>query len=77
MQSLDLMLADQKHGWIKLKEVRSIAEKCGVTSTSEQDIMLAFFHEIGSIVHFTSTPSLASLVTVSPQWLVDSISMYI
>ena len=74
---IDMLLKDKKTKWMELGDVETIARECAITSPKEIEAMLSFFHEIGSVVHFTNTEALRGIVTLSPQWLVDSISKVI
>jgi len=46
-------------------------------SADELEQMLSFFHDLGVIVHLTSTENLKTVVTTEPQWLVDSLGKVI
>ena len=57
-------------------QIREVAQEHGVTTDDEFSTMLAFYHDLGVIVHFSSglyaEPSgLGSTVILRPQWLVD------
>uniref|UniRef100_A0A7S3PK06 COR domain-containing protein n=2 Tax=Aplanochytrium stocchinoi TaxID=215587 RepID=A0A7S3PK06_9STRA len=40
---------------------------------AEVEEMLSMFHELGVLVHLTTTQSLRQIVTMKPQWLIDGI----
>lgn len=77
VEFIDKLLQAKDVKWMKLAAVEKVAKGCGITSSKELDAMLGFFHEIGSIVHFTETEAMRSIVTLSPQWLMDGISKVI
>lgn len=74
-----MIAAGDDKGWITLEEARQIAlrEDVDTESSGELQAMLALFHELGVIIHFTATESLRSFVTTNPQWLIHSISKII
>lgn len=76
MQALDAAL-DHKAPWIKLQHFKAFAAAVQVTSSEEINAMLALFHELGVILHFTSTESLQELVVTDPDWLIDNVSKVI
>lgn len=76
IKTLDTML-EQEESCLTLDKVREIASACHVDKPGDIDKMLAFFHELGMIVHLTSTQNLRNIVTTKPQWLVDALSKVI
>lgn len=63
--------------WLKIQEVKSIAETVGVRIGEELDDMLRLFHELGVVLYFTATQNLRQLVITDPQWLIDGITQVI
>lgn len=76
VKTLDTML-EQPDNFLELQRVYELAQGVGLNDSLEVDKMLAFFHELGMIVHLTSTSNLRQIVTVKPQWLIDSLSQII
>jgi len=77
LQCLDTML-ESVNPWLSLPDVVSIGEKiAGITSSVEIDDMLALFHELGMVLHFTGTDALNQIVIIQPQWLIDKIGCVI
>ena len=76
MHCLD-KITELNRDWLPIGKVTEVAESCAITRASELSEMLHLFHELGVVIHFTKTQSLADVVTVRPQWLVDEISKVI
>ena len=80
MQLLD-WLFEAGRAWIALEEVRQRFEALRGEeegdASEELNGMLALFHQVGLLSYFTGTESLARIVVVHTQWLVDSISKVI
>ena len=76
MQALDASL-DKKTPWIRFAQYKEIATAVGVNSSEEINAMLALFHELGVILHFTSTEALREFVVTSPDWLIANVSKLI
>ena len=70
-------LRSPNKAWLTLKQVRNSAAVCGLKDEREVHEMLQLFHELGVVLHFTSSEVLRGLVTTDPQWLVDAISKVI
>lgn len=76
MRALDIVL-EAKSNFVTLTKMKAIGKKVGIQSASEVEDMLQLFHQLGVILHFTSTVNLSEVVTTKPQWLIDAISMVI
>lgn len=90
---LDEMNASQtgtSRSFLRLQQVNDIFQKeTGILLASQDSAskeakasklvksMLAFFHELGVIVHFTSSTVLEDLVILSPQWVLEAMSQVI
>jgi len=77
MCCLDKMLQLQHRSWIYLRDVKGIANGLSISNSEEINSMLALFHELGVIFHLTTTEILRDVVTLKPQWLIDSLSRVI
>uniref|UniRef100_A0A6S8E7N8 non-specific serine/threonine protein kinase n=1 Tax=Aplanochytrium stocchinoi TaxID=215587 RepID=A0A6S8E7N8_9STRA len=77
IKCLDMMFEDESASFIYMKDVRTLGKTVEITSMEEIDMMLQLFHDLGMIIHFTSTPTLNDIVTLSPQWLIDGLSKII
>ena len=77
MQLLDWLLEEERP-WVGTEEVRGEFEKLKTEEDSEAgdevSAMLALFHQVGLLSYFTSTETLANIVVVHTQWLVDAVS---
>jgi len=76
MQCYDKLMKGERN-WLLLEEVQNSASSVGINESSEVSLMLNFFHELGVILHISSTEALAKMVILNPQWLVDKISLVI
>ena len=63
-------------GYIRLSDVEVIAKKHKIRS-SQVRLMLAFFHEIGSLFYFHKSKELRDVVILDTQWLVDALTCLI
>ena len=77
LRCLDMLTADQEVAKVSLTQVREIAKEAGVTTSREVAEMLGLFHELGVIIHFTSTVALEKLIVTNPQWLIDELGKVI
>ena len=77
LSCLDALVGDDTGGKVSLTNVREIAAKLGVTGSKEVSEMLGLFHELGVIIHFTSTVALEKVVVTNPQWLIDELGKVI
>mmetsp|Transcript_9725 Transcript_9725/g.12145 ORF Transcript_9725/g.12145 Transcript_9725/m.12145 type:complete len:566 (+) Transcript_9725:2-1699(+) len=63
--------------WLRLSKVQEIARAAGISDHNEVQKMLHLYHQLGMVVHLTSTQTLADVVVTNPQWLLNSISLVI
>ena len=77
LRCLDKMIKNDTRSWISREEIRKEAKKLGIHRVAEFEEMLKLFHELGVIVHLTTTLELDKVVVVNPQWLLDEISKLI
>ena len=69
---LNSLLSTEK-AWVRLSEAEETLAEFGVTSQDEVDRFFSFFHELGTLLYFSHTVSLKEIITIHPQWVVDSI----
>ena len=75
MRLLDKMLQDEaKRPYFSLSEVFDLARDSLIQNNAEVLQALAFFHELGIIVHLQRTAALRSIVVLDPQWLLDQLT---
>lgn len=68
-------LIDQKKVVIQLVDLeRYISEWCDINGPLQVQPVLAYYADVGLIVHFHRHPALAPLVVIKPQWLLDALS---
>ena len=76
MKLMDKVLAlELTH--ISLKRVAAIRDEMWRDAPNMEedfDAMLRMFHELGVIVHLTSTEALSGIITLNPQWLIDNVT---
>lgn len=77
LRCLDLITEEEHGSWVSLKKVGIFAAKLGIDGEAEISTMLKLFHELGVIIHFDSTDALQQVIVISPQWLIDQISLVI
>mmetsp|Transcript_4380 Transcript_4380/g.5815 ORF Transcript_4380/g.5815 Transcript_4380/m.5815 type:complete len:879 (-) Transcript_4380:1011-3647(-) len=78
MCCLDKMLEESdSKSWISMKDVKKLAKGLKITANEEINSMLALFHELGVVMHLTATQALRDVVTLKPQWLINSLSKVI
>ena len=78
LRTLDTLTADHKRSWVSLTEVHEIAkQKCGISLIDEVGVMLKLFHELGVLIHFTSTTALEKVVITNPQFVIDQLGKVI
>ena len=63
--------------WVSFSDAVEVANSVGISGDQEIEEMLQLFHELGVIVHLTRTQSMKNVITLNPQWLIDSISKVI
>ena len=73
LKCLDKMNADSSKLYLSLTEVKRMAEDFEIHTGRELDSMLSLFHELGVIVHFSSTVALQQIVVINAQWLIDEL----
>eukprot|EP00511_Aplanochytrium_stocchinoi_P001156 CAMPEP_0204826224 /NCGR_PEP_ID=MMETSP1346-20131115/3952_1 /ASSEMBLY_ACC=CAM_ASM_000771 /TAXON_ID=215587 /ORGANISM="Aplanochytrium stocchinoi, Strain GSBS06" /LENGTH=1008 /DNA_ID=CAMNT_0051954139 /DNA_START=998 /DNA_END=4024 /DNA_ORIENTATION=+ len=59
------------------EDVHSLGMNVGISSLHEQEEALSFFHELGLVIHMTSTEILKNVVIIKPEWLIDALSKVI
>ena len=77
LRTLDVLTANTARSWVGLKNVNEVARKCGVENEDEVGLMLKLFHELGVLLHFTSTTALEQIVITNPQFVIDKIGKVI
>jgi len=73
IRCFDMMIHDHHKYYLRMNEVKVMADQCGITSDDEIQQMLRLLHQLGVIVYLTATAALRDVVTVDPQWLIDNI----
>ena len=77
LRTLDVLTNNTKKSYVGLKSVNEVAKKCGVEIEDEVGLMLKLFHELGVLLHFTSTTALEKIVITNPQFVIDKIGKVI
>ena len=76
IRCLDDLLRGDEH-FMTLEEVKTLGRKYGIDSGFEITQLLFVFHELGLLLYFKQTKTLAQLVTINPQWLISAVSRVI
>eukprot|EP00808_Paulinella_micropora_P020399 g30830.t1 len=75
----DKLFAKAKElSWLSYEEVLKLAQSCEVVNTSESiDLILAYLHDQGRVMHFADHPSLRTIVILDPTNLTRTKYRYI
>lgn len=76
IRCLDEMLGSGEH-FMTFEEVKALGRKYGIDPSFEITQLLFVFHELGLVLYFKQTKTLAQLVTINPQWLISAVSRVI
>lgn len=77
LRCLDILSGETEGSHLSFKQVANIAEGLGIADKQELKQMLGFFHELGVIVHFTTTVALENMIITNPQWLINELGKVI
>ncbi|XP_070573137.1 probable serine/threonine-protein kinase pats1 [Ptychodera flava] len=67
---LELSMRKLQKETLHLEEAKTLGKKLEMTE-DEINTALAFFHSVGEILHFTSTPELEKTIILDVEWLVN------
>lgn len=76
MKLMDKVLS-LKQPYISLKRFTQLRDEIwedAASKVEDFEVMLNMFHELGVIVHLTSTEALNNTITLDPQWLIDNVT---
>ena len=69
------LLIEQKKVVIQLSDLeRYISDRCDIIGPLQVQPALAYYNQIGIVVHMYKHPALAPLIVVKPQWLLDALA---
>jgi len=77
MKLLDDLLNDTSAPYFHFEDVMGIAGHYGIHDVKEVQDILAYFDELGVIIHLTRTEKLSKIVVTQPQWLLDQMTKVI
>jgi small GTP-binding protein len=70
-------LRHSQENFLDLEDFQAICTACGVSDPQSQNMLSAYLHDLGAILHFADDPYLQSTVVLQPNWLANGIAQII